>query len=141
IEQREDRYGLAAPALAGHTEHLAGCNVVVDAIDHCDQAGRSWQPHPQPSNREQSVHRFCSLTAHDVRGSSASRRLSPRKLKASTTDRIAKPGNVPIHQNSKYCVPVLTIDPRSGFGGWAPSPRKDRPASSSTALPRSSVAS
>ena len=34
---------------------------------------------------------------------------------------------MPIHQCWKYCVPVATIEPHSGSGGWAPSPRNERP--------------
>ena len=35
------------------------------------------------------------------------------KLNASTAVKIASPGNVPIHQNWKYWVPVATIEPHS----------------------------
>ena len=69
-----------------------------------------------------------------------SRRLSPRKLKARTAVKIARPGKVPIHQYWKYCVPVATIEPHSGSGGCAPRPRKESPASRRIAVPRSSVA-
>ena len=51
------------------------------------------------------------------RGSSRSRRLSPRKLNAITAVKIARPGKVPIHQYWKYCVPTETIEPHSGSGG------------------------
>ena len=63
------------------------------------------------------------------------------KLKASTTVKIARPGNVPTHQSLKFCVPSATIAPHSAVGGWAPRPRNDRPDSSRTAFPMSSVAS
>ena len=76
-----------------------------------------------------------------VRGSKTSRRLSPMKLNASTAVKIASPGNVPIHQNWKYWVPVATIEPHSASGGWAPRPRNDSPESRRIALPTSSVAS
>ena len=46
----------------------------------------------------------CSARRSDDVGSSASRRLSPRKLNASTTVRIARPGNAPIHQSWKYSI-------------------------------------
>jgi len=55
--------------------------------------------------------------------------------------KIASPGNVPIHQYWKYCVPTETIEPHSGSGGCAPSPRNESPARSRIALARSSVAS
>ena len=49
------------------------------------------------------------------------------KLNARTAVKIARPGNVPIHQNWKYWVPVATIEPHSAAGGWAPRPRNDSP--------------
>ena len=82
-----------------------------------------------------------SCERHAVRGSNTSRRLSPRKLNASTTVKIARPGNVPIHHHWKYCVPSATIDPHSAVGGCAPRPRNERPESSRIAFARSSVAS
>ena len=64
----------------------------------------------------------------DAFGSNASRRLSPRKLKASTTSRWPGPGKIPIHQLSKCSAPVETIDPHSAAGGRAPRPRNDKRA-------------
>ena len=63
------------------------------------------------------------------------------KLKASTTVKMARPGNRPTHQSLKFCAPSATIAPHSAVGGWAPRPRKDNPDSSSTALPMSRAAS
>jgi hypothetical protein len=62
-------------------------------------------------------------------------------LNAITALKIARPGNVPIHQYWKYCVPTATIDPHSGSGGCAPRPRNESPARSRIAFARSSVAS
>src|SRR5439155_25049814 len=60
-------------------------------------------------------------------GSSASRRPSPRRLKASTVKKIARLGK------SATCGEVimsarasLSIAPHSGVGGWAPMPINDR---------------
>src|SRR5207249_12235829 len=89
----------------------------------------------------QKTHGVSSLERHAVRGSSTSRRLSPRKLKASTTVKIARPGNVPIHHHWKYCVPSATIEPHSAVGGCAPSPRNESPERRRSAFARSSVAS
>jgi hypothetical protein len=61
-------------------------------------------------------------------------------LNAITTVRMARPGNTPIHQESKCCTAVATIDPHSAVGGFAPSPRNDRPDSSSVAVPMSRLA-
>src|SRR4051794_13373523 len=137
-EQREHRNRLAAAALPGDAEYLGRLHVVVDAVDDGHVAGRRRQPHAQPLNRERA--HCVSSTRRAVRGSKASRRLSPRKLNASTTVKIASPGNVPIHHHWKYCVPSATIDPHSAFGGCAPSPRNDRPESRRIAVARSSVA-
>ena len=54
-----------------------------------------------------------------VRGSSMSRSASPMKLKASTTVKMASPGNRPIHQMLKFWTPSDTIDPHSAVGGFA----------------------
>ena len=48
---------------------------------------------------------------------------------------------MPTHQSLKFCAPSATIAPHSAVGGWAPRPRKERPDSSSTALPMSRAAS
>ena len=117
VKKRKHGDGLAAPTLPRDADDLSQLDVVVDPVDHGDESGGGREADAEPAHREQCGHRFCSLTAHDDRGSSASRRLSPRKLNASTTDRIAKPGKVPIHHRWKYCVPVFTIEPHSGAGG------------------------
>ena len=93
-EQREHRHRLAAAALAGDAEHLARLDGVVDAVDDRDEPGRASAagraaPRPRAGSRRVSSRR------HAVRGSKTSRRLSPRKLNASTTVKIARPGNVP----------------------------------------------
>src|SRR5712692_7540951 len=53
----------------------------------------------------------------------------PMRLKPTTVTRIARPGNVAIQGavsiNER---PVASIDPHSGVGGLAPSPKNDRPA-------------
>src|SRR5262249_31664446 len=82
-----------------------------------------------------------SSGCHAVWGSKTSRRLSPRKLNASTAVKMARPGNVPIHQNWKYCVPAATIEPHSGCGGCAPRPRNERPDRSRIAVARPRVIS
>src|SRR5713101_8871085 len=75
------------------------------------------------------------------RGSSRSRRPSPMRLKPTTVTRIARPGKVAIHgavsMNER---PVASIDPHSGVGGLAPSPRNESPAVSTIMKPTVSVA-
>src|SRR5881396_3494372 len=85
-----------------------------------EEGGLTWGKHGFPHGSEPKAsdgHSCSSLDRHAVRGSSTSRRLSPRKLNASTTVKMARPGNVPIHHHWKYCVPSATIDPHSAVGG------------------------
>ena len=62
-----------------------------------------------------------------VRGSSMSRSASPRKLNASTTVKMASPGNRPIHQLLKFWTPSETIEPHSAVGGCAPETEEREP--------------
>src|SRR5207253_3098539 len=113
----------------------------VDAVDDRHEPGRGRQPHPQPFHFQQRAHTCESSARQEVCGSKTSRRLSPRKLNASTAVKNARPGNVPIHHHWKYWAPSATIDPHSACGGCAPRPRNDRPESNRIAFARSSVAS
>src|SRR5262245_52149923 len=139
-QQRQHRHRLAAAALARDAENLRLLQVIVDAVDEsCESRGRR-QLHAQLLHLEHRAHSPLP-PPHDVCGSRTSRRLSPRKLKASTAEKMARPGKVPIHHHWKYCAPSATIEPHSGSGGCAPSPRNESPASSRIAPARSSVAS
>src|SRR6185312_4265248 len=63
------------------------------------------------------------------RGSSASRRPSPSRLKPRLTMRMATPGMAATHHWSRMKRrPDAIIAPHSGSGGCAPRPRKPRPA-------------
>src|SRR5262249_32069225 len=126
-EQGEHGHRLAAPALPGEAEHLAAVDPVVDPVHDGHGPGGRRQPHAQSVDLEQA--HWISCCRKPVRGSNTSRRLSPRKLNASTTVKIARPGNVPIHHHWKYWVPSATIWPHSACGGCAPRPRNDRPES------------
>ena len=92
-----------------------GSTRVVDPVDHGRRARRASAGGPQAVDLEQRGH-IRSRDSRAVRGSKTSRRLSPMKLNASTAVKIARPGNVPIHQNWKYWVPVATIEPHSAVG-------------------------
>src|SRR5690348_7296171 len=61
-------------------------------------------------------------THHRLRdlGSSQSRIPSPRKLKPTTMDRMARPGKVATHHCSISSRPSDTIEPHSGVGGTTP---------------------
>src|SRR5690349_12976956 len=138
-EERQHRDRLAAAALAGDAEHLRGLDLVVDPVHDRREPRRGWEPDAQPLDVEQGAHSFVP-PPHDVCGSNRSRRLSPRKLNASTAVKMARPGNVPIHHHWKYCAPSATIEPHSACGGCAPSPRNERPARRRIAFARSRVA-
>src|SRR5690606_13296713 len=76
-----------------------------------------------------------------ARGSRASRSPSPTRLKASTVITIARPGKVATLQAPiRLARPTETMYPQEGEGGWTPSPRKERPASSTIVLPIPRVA-
>src|SRR4029077_19394908 len=105
-----------APApLPRHAEGLCGLDVVVDAVDDGHEAPRRRESDSQPLDLQQNGQR--SSPPHEVWGEKKSRRLSPRKLNASTAVKIASPGKVPIHHHWKYCAPSATIEPHSGWGG------------------------
>src|ERR671911_165081 len=75
------------------------------------------------------------------RGSSASRRPSPKKFNPMTTLMIAIPGAAAYHQYWRpLSAPCLIIAPHSGVGGTAPRPMKLNPAVSTIAAPTSNVA-
>src|SRR5262249_3709307 len=81
--------------------------------------------------------------AHDQRerGSSASRRPSPTKLKARTARKIASPGQTAIQGAlTRKRWAELSMLPHDGAGGCWPRPRKDRDASAMMAAAIESVA-
>ena len=99
-EERQHRHCLAAAALAGDAEDLLLFDAVVDAVDDGDEPRSGRKPHAKPVDVEERLgHSLSAFQA--VCGSKKSRRLSPRKLNASTAEKSARPGNVPIHQNWK----------------------------------------
>ena len=100
-EQREHRHRLAAAALTRHAEDLGRIDLVVDAVDDVASPRGVGSRTRSPSTSNSAVI-AASSRAHDVCGSKRSRRLSPRKLNASTAVKIASPGNVPIHHHWKY---------------------------------------
>src|SRR2546428_6506507 len=59
------------------------------------------------------------------RGSRASRRPSPKRLKPSTVTKMARPGNSDSQRLSwMKATLALRSQPQLGVGGWVPSPRK-----------------
>src|SRR5215470_15844712 len=74
------------------------------------------------------------------RGSSASRKPSPKRLKASTVRKIAIPGKRQIHGLiSRIIRPAFRSQPQLGVGGCVPSPRKLSEASAMIDVPTLSV--
>src|SRR5205807_9962355 len=75
-----------------------------------------------------------------MRGSSRSRRPSPRRLNPRTVSAIAAPGRTAIHgSSSMYCRAALSINPQEAVGGWVPRPRKLSAASVRMAVERDTV--
>src|SRR5262249_48513253 len=130
-------------------QRLAGRNREAYAIDGAQRAGigeelRLEVAHLQHRRGRRAggrwlVHRL-PYRLRD-RGSSQSRMPSPRKLNPSTTERMARPGNVATPHCSISSRPSDTIEPHSGVGGTTPRPRNDKPAKVIMALPTSSVTS
>ena len=110
-EQREHRHRLAAAALAGDRRRprpaRRGSRSPSTTVAGPAGVGSRTR---RPSTSSSGAHSR-SATRRAVRGSKTSRRLSPRKLNASTAVKIASPGNVPIHHHWKYCAPSRPSSP------------------------------
>src|SRR6185437_4280523 len=113
---------LARTALPDNAEPLAA-EREGDPAHHLDRSARRRKADPQVLDLEQ-AHRRSPL-----RGSSTSRRPSPRKQKPRLTMTMAKPGMVATHHWLRMKErPAGIIAPHSGCGGCAPTPRKPSPA-------------
>src|ERR1700737_1751395 len=126
---------LAGAGFTDQTGDLAWVQPQVQLFDRVRPVGAARQRDTQPLDRQHGwhqgkgvVHRSRSL------GFNASFRPSPTKLIASTVARIARPGNVQIHQAERSTSrPALIIRPQLiRFG--SPRPRKDRPDSNRITL-------
>src|SRR5262249_23604887 len=133
VEQADERGGgdaLARAGFADDAQRLAGRNREAYAIDGAQRAGigEELRPEVAPLQHRRGrraggrgrwlVHRL-PYRLRD-RGSSQSRMPSPRKLNPSTTERMARPGNVATHHCSISSRPSDTIEPHSGVGGTTP---------------------
>src|SRR5207302_3560078 len=105
--------------------------------------GAGLQPHVRPFAQDRAVCPERRLIARPQaprsRGFRRSWSPSPRKLNPSTTERIARPGNVATHQYSNLVWPAAIIAPHSGAGGMAPNPMNERAAVRMIAFPISRV--
>src|SRR5699024_11165687 len=110
-------------------------------LEHVGEEARERQFEQEAGAGEQERRRQQPFSAQvrvlRMRGSSRSRRPSPRKLKPMTLSMIMRPGNTPIHH---ACFmkerPSASMRPQLGSGGWVPSPKKLRAASARMAKAR-----
>src|SRR5262249_2100589 len=107
----------------------------LDRQRHAVQGQDPAEPHRHGADGQERAHRVCS------RGSSASLRESPKRLKAKTARLMASPGKTAIHGavSAKSTAAPLSIRPQAGVGSCTPSPRNDRDASARIACPRKAV--
>src|SRR5690606_3460214 len=114
---------LARPRLAHYAQPLAPEKERY-ATHGLHPAGAGGKGHAEILDLQQGFAHWTPL-----RGSSASRRPSPRRLKPRLTMRMATPGTPATHHWSRMKRrPEAIIAPHSGSGGCAPSPMKPSPA-------------
>src|SRR5439155_4150244 len=148
---RERRHALAAARLAHEADDLAPLDVEVDAIDRLDQPVAGMEVRRQALDVEEPAAAGPTVRAEVLddgrvrahrlsRGSSASRRPSPSRLKPSTVSDSAIPGAKMRYAAVKiWSLASPIMRPHSAVGGWAPRPMKERAAASSTAVAMPSV--
>src|SRR6185436_12581941 len=99
--------------------------------------GRARARHPQPralpgarGHEDEEPVAPAPTRGYFSRGSSASRRPSPKRLKPSTVTKMARPGKSD-SQRLAWMKATLALrsQPQLGVGGWVPSPRNDSVAS------------
>src|SRR5262245_60985772 len=88
-------------------------------------------PRTGPLGSEHRGARECARQRYYLRrGSSASRRPSPKRLKPSTVKKMASPGKSESHGLAwMNAMLALRSHPQLGVGGWVPSPRNESVAS------------
>src|SRR5262249_27131970 len=93
-----------------------------------DEADRDQDEHRSDQAADEEGNQCSSLTF--ARGSSASRRPSPKTLSESTVSTIMTPGMIASHGAvAMRSWPSAIIVPHDAFGGCTPAPRNDKPAS------------
>ena len=88
---------LAAAALARDAEYLSGQNPEVDTVENRRRATTCSKLHAKVVNVEQGFDHHRPVCDQADLGSSASRKLSPRKALPTTSVKIANPGAAPNH--------------------------------------------
>src|SRR4029450_5033197 len=135
---RQHAHALPGAGLTDDADDLAGIERNIDAVHGPERAAMGLEVDRQIADFEQ-----CHARRPAQRfsfGSSASRKPSPSRLKASTVMRMARPGKVTIQgalrKNSRASASIV---PHSGVGAWAPRPRKPSAAASRMAEETPSV--
>src|SRR5690606_6807608 len=119
-EQGERAHALARARLADDSQRLTLANLVRQPADHPGRTAPGAEGHGELIHGEQ-AHVVTPLPDMTDRcfGSRTSRSASPSTLNASTTTKIARPGNTTIHQAcSMNWRPSASIRPHDGSGGW-----------------------
>src|SRR2546430_1840985 len=118
------RHALARARFAHEPERLGLAERKADAVHRLDRSPAGDDVSPKVANVDAGDQSWRSL------GSRVSRSQSPRRLKASTTSRIASPGKSDTHQALvTKSRPSAIIDPQAGVGGGMPAPRNESDAS------------
>src|ERR1700690_3110420 len=122
--ERDRGHGLSAARFSYKRGGPAWLQGEGDAIHHIGAGGGAAEARAQIRYGERGGRAHRRI----VRGSSASRTPSPRKLNASDTTRMAQPGRiVTCGARRSTTRPSATIAPQSAVGGCTPSPRKLKP--------------
>src|SRR6185437_15508740 len=130
---RFHRHRLAAAALADQRDLATLRYVERDTVQHMVRLPIGRKVDREIADGEQRAGHLTSCT------SKRSRRPSPSRLNPRATKRMAQPGSTDSHQSSgRKEAPEATMVPRSGVGGWMPSPRKDSEAPMRMTKPASS---
>ena len=125
---RQHGDALAGAGFADDADDGTGVEGEVEAIDGAEHAARGGELDDQVADFEQRHQRFSF-------GSSASRRPSPNRLKASTVSRMARPGTpAPTRRADRTAARRPAWCPIPGVGGCAPRPRKPSAAASRMAV-------
>src|SRR5688572_33228340 len=127
LQNRQGGHALAAARLAHDGECFAGVDFVRHTIDGAYDGGVGEEIRLEiVEAQERLAHARPPLT---LRGSSASRRPSPRKLNAMTVTKIAVPGTNSSHGNdvsARMLRAWFSMFPHEALGSCTPTPRNDR---------------
>src|SRR5262249_12010476 len=113
--------------LPGHRDRAADHDLAVAPVGGPFGAGGEGQQEYCDGAQRRCLHVVSPMAVLDYfrRGSSASRRPSPNRLKPNTVTKMARPGKSE-SQGLAWMKAMLALrsQPQLGVGGWVPSPRK-----------------